>query len=263
MIHITLISNEKKEKNILAAYIPVRTVNRRALSLKKISPKHKLQLEEAISPLKIQWFEGKEKLKTTRLFYDAAGIRLSIPEAYATHKSIIDWDQQFSRDKMPEQCLGASLLTRKLMRFALKDWRRVNFLNKFLAGTLLPRLEMDVIPGLFCGAHFILYSEKPSQTITDFLEAGRLVQRFWLTATTLGIQLQPQMTPLIFSHYKELSINFTQNSKQIKASNKLADKLSEIIHAENITQTVFMGRIGYGSLAQSRSIRKNLNDIIN
>jgi hypothetical protein len=27
------------------------------------------------------------------------------------------------------------------------------------------------------------------------------MQRFWLTATQLGLQLQPELTPLIFSRY--------------------------------------------------------------
>ena len=262
VIHISLNNNPDRLKDALADYIPVRTVNRRALSLKTITAEHKQQLEQAVSPLKIQWFEGRQKLKTTQLFYNAAGIRLRIPEAYPTHKSIIEWNTQFSRDKMPDQCLGASLLTLKLMKFALQDWKRVDFLNKFLAGTLLPRLEMDIIPGLFSGAHFIIYSEKPAQALEEFFEAGRRVQRFWLTATSLGIQLQPQMTPLIFAHYNELSINFTHNNNQAKASKNLTRDFAELIQAEKVTQTVFMGRIGYGAIAQSRSIRKNLNKII-
>ncbi|MFC6668971.1 hypothetical protein [Marinobacterium aestuariivivens] len=35
-----------------------------------------------------------------------AKVRLTMPEAYAVHSRIIDWGQQFSDDKIPEQAVG-------------------------------------------------------------------------------------------------------------------------------------------------------------
>ena len=262
LIHVSLIPSNQPDSAHLAPCIPIRSVNRRALSTQKITRHDKQQLEKSVQPLKILWFEGKEKLKTTRLFFDSAGIRLTIPEAFATHSSIIEWNSQFSRDKMPDQCLGSSWITTKLMKFALQDWNRVHFLNRFLAGTWLPRIEMDIIPGLFSGAHFILCRDKPAKTIEDYLESGRLVQRFWLNATEAGIQLQPQTTAMIFSQYYTQNISFTTDKKSIRASERLKNKLAELISPDySIDQVIFIGRIGYGKPAQSRSIRLTLDDL--
>ena len=86
-------------------------------------------------------------------------IRLTIPEAYRVHRDIVEWDAQFSEDRIPDQALGLDPLTLKLMRWAMQRWERV-VLNKYLAGTLLPRLQLDVLPALQCAAHFALVAER-------------------------------------------------------------------------------------------------------
>lgn len=263
VIHVKLVSSAQNQRTDLAPYIPVRTVNRRSLSRRKILPDDKQQLETSVQPLKVLWFEGQEQLKTTRLFFDSAGIRLTIPEAFATHSSIIEWNSQFSQDKMPDQCLGSSWITTRLMKFALKDWSRVHFLNRFLAGTWLPRIEMDIIPGIFSGAHFILCRDKPAKSIEDYLESGRLVQRFWLSAAQAGIQLQPQTTAMIFSQYYTQNIPFTSLKKEIQATEKLKNKLAQLVAPDySVDQIIFIGRIGYGEPAQARSVRLDLESLI-
>ncbi len=263
VIHIRLETSNDTDFTQLAPYIPTRTVNRRSFSTQKLSATDKQHLEKSVQPLKVIWFEGKEKFKTTRLFFDSAGIRLTIPEAFATHSSIIEWDSQFSRDKMPDQCLGSSWITTQLMKFALKDWHRIHFLNRYLAGTWLPRIELDIIPGLFSAAHFILYSDTAPQDITDYIESGRLVQRFWLSAAEKGIQLQPQTTAMIFAQYYLQNIPFTASKKNIKACKKLTDKLAQLISPHcSVEQIVFIGRVGYGQPARSRSIRLKLDELV-
>lgn len=268
VIHITLTKVPANQIEVLSAQkqlasqVILRTVHRRPLSRKKLTLEHKQQLEQAASPLKVIWFEKNNIYKTTRLFFDAAGIRLRIPEAFNTHAGIIEWEKEYSRNKMPVKTLGASWLARKMMHFALEDWHRVKFLNTWLAGTLLPRIELDVIPGLFSGAHFILLDDHVNKIVPDFIRSGRLVQRFWLSASLSGIQLQPQMTPLIFAAYQRLSINFTVEKVQLKQTEKLEKCMTELIQGENLAKSVFMGRLGYGKAAVSRSTRLSLNELI-
>ncbi len=268
VIHITLTTLVDRQSDVLAAQkklasqVILRTVQRRPLLRKKLTPEHKQQLEQAASPLKVIWFENDAIYKTTRIFFDAAGIRLRIPEAFNTHAGIIEWEKEYSRDKIPLKTLGASWLARKMMRFALKDWRRVKFFNTWLAGTLIPRIELDVIPALYSGAHFILLDEHENKTVSDFIRSGRLVQRFWLTASLSGIQIQPQMTPLIFAAYQRLSINFTVEKVQLKRTEMLEKSLAKLIPGEDMAKSVFMGRLGYGKAALSRSTRLSLNELI-
>jgi hypothetical protein len=65
------------------------------------------------------------------------------------------------------------------------SWKRVEFFNSFLAGTLAPRIQMDFIPSLACGAHFVILADHKPESFDDYISAGRAVQRFWLTATKL------------------------------------------------------------------------------
>ena len=77
----------------------------------------------------------------------------------------------------------------------------------------MPRIQLDLMPALRCAAHFIIISEKPLSNIDHYLEGGRALQRFWLTSTSLGLQFQPEMTPLIFSRYHAESERFTEDAQ--------------------------------------------------
>ena len=57
---------------------------------------------------------------------------------------------------MPSASLGADAVLLGVMRWAMASWERVNFLNRYAGGTVMPRLVMDFLPGLFCSAHFAL-----------------------------------------------------------------------------------------------------------
>jgi nitroreductase len=49
---------------------------------------------------------------------------------------------------------------------------------------------IDSGPGL--RRAFVLVAERRPQRMDDYIAAGRAMQRFWLTATAQGLQLQPE-----------------------------------------------------------------------
>ena len=135
-----------------------------------------------------------------KLLYGNAYTRLIMKEGYEVHSKIIDWGKKFSIDKIPEQALGVDPATAKLMKWALASWQRFEFMAKYLGGTIAPRLQLDLVPALKCSAHFVLYSTGVvPATLEQQLEAGRALQRFWLTAAKLKLGFQPEQTPVIFS----------------------------------------------------------------
>jgi hypothetical protein len=184
-----------------------------------------------------------------------AKLRLTMREAYEVHRRIIDWGKRFSEDKIPDQSFGLDPLTLRLMRWVMGSWGRVKFFNTFLAGTLSPRIQLDLIPSLACGAHFALLADRAPETVMDYVEAGRRVQRFWLTADQLQLQLQPEMTPLIFARYLREGRHFTQQQDTLAAAAPLAARLGKLL-GPDLERAVFMARIGAGPRAESRSIRK-------
>mgnify|MGYP003386193427 CR=1 FL=1 len=262
VIDVQLTAGEQlSEKPPLLPYIKTRSVQRRALSTRSLLVGHKQALEDAIGPgYRLIWLEGRQKKwQTTRLLWRAAGIRLTIPEVYEVHKKIIHWDAQFSTDRIPDQALGADTLTVKMMKWALQSWSRVKILNRYFAGTLMPRLQLDLIPAQRCAAHFLIVADKQREQTADYLDGGRATQRFWLTATKLGLQLQPEMTPLIFSTYAREGQRFTSCADKLTGADTLRLELDTLTGGE--VDAVFMGRLGFGSAATSRSLRKNLQQL--
>jgi hypothetical protein len=174
------------------------------------------------------------------------------------HRDIIEWGAHFSEDRVPDRALGANPLVLPVMRFALADWKRVQFANRFLAGTWMPRIEMDLLPALGCAAHFVILAPAPALTVEANVAAGRAMQRFWLTATALGLQLQPEMTPLIFARYAREGRRFSQARGAFEAAIEVADGFERVAGADATAHAVFVGRVGLGAPARSRSLRRPL-----
>jgi nitroreductase len=148
------------------------------------------------------------------------------------------------------------------MRWVMQDWKRVLFFNTWLAGTLAPRLQMDLIPSLACAAHFVLAAPRRPQRIDDYLAAGRAMQRFWLTATAQGLQLQPEMTPLIFARYVRDQRIFSSTAGMQERAAALSRAGEALVGAQDWEAAVFMGRIGAGAPAAARSLRRPLRELL-
>jgi molybdopterin/thiamine biosynthesis adenylyltransferase len=245
-------------------YIPMRSTQRRAMGLRSLTAREISTLEEAVKPsFSIHWFEGLgSRLKIARLLFMNGKLRLTMPEAYEVHRDIIEWNAQFSEDRIPAQAVGLDPLGMQLMRWAMKSWHRVKFLNTYLGGTLLPRLQLDFIPGIACASHFLIIAAKPPQSIDDYIAAGRAWQRFWLTATKLNLRLQPEMTPLIFSSYIRDGVEFSKNESSLHLAKHLASRFDQLISPELNRRVMVMGRIGAGSASKARSMRLPLERLM-
>ena len=265
VIEVVLSEAPDATSSPLLPYIKARVTQRRGFSSQPLNQDTKTALEAAVAPgFRVIWIEGKKrKWQMAKLLFQNAQIRLTIPEAYQVHKQIIEWDAQFSTDRIPDQAVGLDPVALKLMRWAMVSWERVRMLNRYFAGTLMPRIQLDLLPALQCGAHFVLIADKPLGAIEDYLAGGRALQRFWLTATKLGLQFQPELTPLIFSRYQALSINFTQDRKAIQSAARLATRLKALADQQDIEQMVFIGRVGIGKTPAARSLRQPLKYLCN
>ncbi len=248
----------------LLPFIPQRSVQRRPMRTRSLSPREKEQLEQAVGPdYRVLWLEGlASRWAAARLTFSNAGLRLNLPEAYPVHRDIIEWNARYSEDKIPDQAIGSDPLTTRLMHWVLQSWGRVAFMNRYLAGTWVPRLELDLIPGMACGAHFVLLAPQRPTDIDERIAAGRAVQRFWLTATRLGLQLQPEMTPLIFHGYAVDGVPFSQTERMLTKAEAISRQFTRLVGEEGAERGVFMGRIGAGPAATARSLRLPLGRLL-
>lgn len=265
LIDVQLVEDAAVTPNALAPFIPARVTQRKPFSTRMLSPAHKRGLEQAVGPgYRVVWIEAPPaKRRMARLLFNNAHIRLTTPEAYEVHRRNIEWGVQFSEDRLPEFALGVDLPTRKAMRWAMQSWQRVQFMNRYFAATWLPRLQMDWRTGLGCAAHFVILSDTPLETIDDYLAGGGAMQRFWLEATRMGLQFQPEMTPLIFSRYVAQSVRFTAVEREQALAGRLAEELSALLGPEaEWSRRVYMGRVGFGEAPSSRSVRKPLEALL-
>jgi hypothetical protein len=257
---VLFVPDQNLEPDPLIPYIASRSVQRRAMQTRPLSREEKEILEAAIGEkYAILWLEGiASRWAAARLMFNNAKLRLTLPEAYQVHRDIIQWNARYSEDKVPDQALGLDPVTLKIMHWVMKSWKRVEFFNTFLAGTLAPRMQMDFIPGIACAAHFVIQAQEMPRTIDDYISAGRAVQRFWLTLTQQGLFIQPEMTPLIFSRYSLEGIPFSPDIRKQESAQKLSRQLTQLIGEKTTARAVFMGRIGAGSVPSARSLRMPL-----
>jgi nitroreductase len=243
--------------------IQMRSVQRRPLSTRRLTANEKRELEAAVGPQhQVLWFEGlSERWQWTKLLWANAGLRLRLPEAFEVHRRVIQWDSRFSPDRIPDQALGVDALTIAMMRQAMTSWERIQFMNKWLAGTIAPRLLMDLLPAMACAAHIAILARQPDEGSNGQIAAGRAVQRFWLTAARLGLQHQPAMTPLIFSRFIRDQRAFTSDPACKIVAQQLASAFDERL-AGRSSSAVWLGRIGAGSPAQARSLRRPLSELM-
>jgi nitroreductase len=247
----------------LVPSITERVVQRRPLSPRSLSTSDKSALEDAVRPYRIVWMDSfGKRVKMAALNAFSAHIRLTIPEAFAVHKATIEWDVTTSEDKMPSPSLGAPWFLEPVMRSAMGSWEKVDFLNRYLGGTIMPRILLDWMPGLFCSSHFALLAPTRPQGPADYVDAGRAAQRLWLTATRLGFQAQPLYTPLVFANYAREQRNFTVvDAAKARARSVLA-RLEEIFGGEPAQRAVFLGRMGPARAVKGRSLRLPLDRLI-
>ena len=249
----------------LREHIQSRSVQRRPYSTIPLTLAQKAALNQALGPaFEVRWLESlSERLAMATLVSAAGKLRLTIPEAYAVHSRIIAWNARFSEDRVPDQAIGLDALSLRLMRWVLASWARVDFFNTFLAGTVSPRIQLDVIPSLGCAAHFFLLSRTMPSSVADYVASGRAMQRFWLTATQLGLQLQPEMSPLIFRSYATRGVPVSKMPGAQQKARAISNKFNKLVGGEiNGDRAVFMGRVGNAPAARARSLRLALDRLM-
>ncbi len=240
--------------------IEARTVQRRPMKTSPLSDAQRQALIDAAGDgFGVQWFESwSERRRVARLLWDSAKLRLTCPEAYPVHKAVIEWHARYSKDRIPEQAVGVNPATARLMQWVMQSWGRVQFFNRYLLGTVAPRIELDLLPGLFCAAHLLLRPRRPPASLADWIELGMAVQRIWLTATHQGLHLQPQMTPVIFRWYARAGRHFSSDPALLEQARQLSDDFERVAGSGPQDDFGFFARVGTSPQPHSRSVRHEL-----
>ncbi len=248
----------------LVPHITTRVVQRRGMSTRALTSEQKNTLAAVLpAGYRVIWHEGlPARWRMAKFMFANARIRLTIPEAYQVHRAVIEWGARFSEDRIPDAAVGVDPLTSRFMRWAMGSWKRIDFLNRYLLGHVPPRVQLDLIPGLRCAAHFMLCAAQPLHQVDDYIAAGRAMQRFWLTADRLGLYIQPEMTPVIFCRYQRQGLRFSQLEPARDSARELDRQLKTWRGLDDVNTLFFMGRTGFGKAPAARSLRRPLGEIL-
>jgi len=250
----------------LEGFVRIRSVDRNTYRTTPLTDQQKAELANALgTDFKLSWFDSRQqRWSIARLNGLATDIRLRCREAYVVHRRMLDWDNRFSPSGLPATAIGLDPMTSKLMRWAMKDWSRVKMMN--LLGTGAASMQIDILPGLNCAGHFTVTWRNPraqAPTPEDLLRAGERLQRFWLTATRLGLAIQPGLAPIAFATHAITGVRFTEQPELLAKAEKLAVEVKRVTGSE-VDQLVFMGRIGRpkSMRSTSRSHRRPLEELL-
>jgi hypothetical protein len=248
----------------LIPFIKTRTVQRRPMRTTPLTNSQREALRGAVGlEYEIHFFESfAERRKIAALLWDNAYIRLTCPEAYPVHRDIIEWDTRYSKDRIPAAAIGVDPLTAKLMRWVMQDWKRVEFFNRYLLGTVAPRMQLDVLPSILCAAHVLIRATKLPVTLEQHVKAGIAMQRMWLTAASCGLHLQPEMTPVIFRWYVRAGRRFSSSTAALRRGEALATQFEQKVGLGQDDAFVFFCRVGHSRIPASRSVRRDLQELL-
>ncbi|MEK7138509.1 MAG: nitroreductase family protein [Patescibacteria group bacterium] len=139
----------------------------------------------------------------------------------------------------------------RLLFKLLKFWSATCFANFFGFSRLASKGNAKLYAQ--SGAYIAIIPKQDDPV--GFVNAGRLMQRTWLTATSLGLSVQP-VTGILFMARRFLSGdtgNFTQ--KHIDLALSAYRKITLTIDVSNKNPIAMLLRVGYGKVATARSAR--------
>jgi hypothetical protein len=141
----------------------------------------------------------------------------------------------------------------------LKNWSIAKWLVKLGMSNLVAKQNLAVYAksgGMVC-------IEIPENTQLNYLEAGRLTQRFWLTAASVGLNVQP-LAGLFFMANQIDTNSQTRllNTKHVSLIQEKIDLVKSVFNIPTTHTVAMMFRIGQGEPPTARSSRFNVSEVV-
>jgi nitroreductase len=189
-----VLTNPISEKDDLYPHIKERITNRRPYDRKRILDN---SMREKIAQAANHAKEGRlflvqdaEKLqKLGKALSTTEQIVLETPGLHNFFFSHICWSEKEEKTKKSGLYIKTIELSppQRLAFSVFRYWPLMNALNKFHIAKFISRENGK----LYASASAIGIVVMPNNTKKDFIMAGRMMQRIWLTATKLGLSFHP------------------------------------------------------------------------
>jgi hypothetical protein len=254
---IVLSKDDSLHPDPLAAFLHQRCTNRKMYSKQKISVPVLQELESTLNDypgLTLTITSDTKQIKD--LGKAVSAIDQVMFENKRLHDSLFE-HITWSKEEEQRTHVGLSLdsmefkAAEKLLFKGLKNWSLVNALN-MTGFSRFVRFKNSMQYGS-AAASALVSARKGDRT--DYLDAGRFVQRFWLKATRAGLSLHPIVGVIYCSQKVDGENNdlFASNHKELLRDSY--DVLQEVAGSGD-SPVVFFCRLGYAKKTSYQSTRK-------
>ncbi len=245
--------------------IPFRCTNRTIGTRKEIDPDVLLQCGEAVKTIpgaSLRFLDAAHDLKTLSEIVGAADrIRMLNPYGhYDLFYREMRWNPEEASatgDGIDIDTLDMTLAERAGM-FVAKDWEALRFLSEWRLGKAFEKISKKTV--LASSAIGIL--SMPSDSAHDYVNAGKALQKIWLTATKHTISFQPQ-APILFLFSRLLKGHGHLLSESEKTELFiLKEKFDTLLAVPENQKGIFLFRLCVCDDPKVRSLRRPLEDVL-
>ncbi|WP_158559416.1 Rv1355c family protein [Deminuibacter soli] len=259
LVHFT---REQQPADELVNYIATRYTNRNNGSGKTIDTAVFDAMQAAISKVPGAQLHVLHTTEQVAAMADIIGpsekLRLFIPQGhydlFARELRTTVEEAEATRDGLDMRTLSLTALEAIGLRVS-RDYRALDLLDQWNLGSAMETMARKGVTS----AAAVGVVTMPGFTGEDFINAGRAVERIWLTASRSGLSMQPMLAPLFHfarlnhHHGKGMADHIQRQFAALQANfRKLVNTQSE---------PVFMFRLFYGDEPLVKSLRLNLDDI--
>ncbi len=248
---------EGGEADPLADFLEVRCCNRKPYPRRPISDESRSQMQASIASqetARLHWLSDRPSIrKLAGIVADADRIRF---EHRPFHTELFHQlrftprEAESTRDGLDVRCLELPLGAASILRW-LRHWPLVKHLNRLGLSRLMS--FSSAMQVWRTGTMGLLTTTDTSRL--GYLQAGRAMQRVWLTASKLGLAFHPLgSVPIFLSHLARGTANDLPSCYRLRVEN-LADRFEKLFPQATGQGLVVLFRLGEAS-GGARSLRE-------
>jgi hypothetical protein len=248
---------EGGQRDPLADFIEQRVTCRKPYSRKPVAEDAQRQLEASIADparLQLHWIADRPRIRKLAWLVAAADrIRFEHQPFHAElyrQLRFTPQEAEATRDGLDVRCLELPLGGATVLSW-LRHWPRMRRLN--LLGLSRLMSFTSAVQVWRTGTMGLLATTDTSRV--GYLQAGRALQRLWLTATQLGLAFHPLgSVPIFLSHLARGTANDLPSPHR-RTEESLAPRFQSLIPQASGQGLVVLFRLGEGAAGGVRSLR--------
>lgn len=255
--HITLLPDDTAPSSLYES-IYKRATNRKPYQKNPLSPEifSKLQdVAETISDCKVTFTTKLEEMKKlARALSITEQVMFENRQLHGLFFKEVVWNEVEERAKgggLNAQTLELKPPQLAMMKLLMKRWSTMKLLNRIG----MPKIIAKDNAKIYASASCIGIISVSSETNEAFINAGRALQRIWLTATQAHLSFHPITGILFFWQKIEAGEGSLFSPEHISLIRKACTDIQEVFGIRKDTIT-FLFRIGQGGVPSAQSIKQ-------